>query len=309
MGPTATGKTELAVTLREVLPVDIISVDSALVYRGMDIGTAKPPLSLRARHPHALIDIIEPSAVFSAARFRDAAVALVRQSWRAGRIPLLVGGTMLYFKALLHGISALPPANPALRAAIGRQAAAAGWPAVHQRLAALDPEAAACIAPNDPQRLQRALEICELTGGTRRKAYEATRLPGLAEMTGARVLQVALQPTDRTLLHERIAMRLRAMLAGGLIEEVEALRRRPDLHAGLPAMRAVGYRQVWRWLDDGKRGGLASLEAQILAATRQLAKRQLTWLRRWPDAQRVDPYAPMLSPRVLQMTRALAIVK
>ncbi len=297
MGPTASGKTDVALALRELLPVDIISVDSAMVYRGMDIGTAKPSLAVRQRHPHALVDIVAPTQAFSAAAFSSAAETLVRQSWRAGRLPLLVGGTLFWFKALLAGLNRLPAADAAVRAEIEAQARAVGWAALHAELAAVDPEAARRIHPNDPQRLQRALEIHRLTGHAPSKLMREPRGPGLAGRGGAQLVQLALVPADRQQLHRRIEARLQEMLAAGFIDEVRGLRARGELHAALPAMRAVGYRQIWQWLDDGGRAAdRVRMQERCLAATRQLAKRQLTWLRRWhlhtPDGLlRVEPFA------------------
>ncbi len=284
MGPTASGKTELALALAERLPVSLISVDSALVYRGLDIGTAKPDRSTRARHPHALIDIREPEQTYSAAEFRADALVAINRAHADGRLPLLVGGTGLYFAALERGLSVLPAAAPAVRARIAAQARTHGWGFLHQRLAALDPVAAARIHPNDPQRIGRALEVIELTGRplSAQQGQGGARLP-------YRVLKLVVAPAHRAELHARIAARFRAMLAAGLIDEVRALRARPGLSADLPSMRAVGYRQCWQFLD----GVIAEseLEAAGIAATRQLAKRQYTWLRGEFDAIWLDPAA------------------
>ena len=287
MGPTASGKTELALGLHESAAVDLISVDSAMVYRGMDIGTAKPTAAVRARAPHALIDIRDPAEAYSAAEFAADARRLIERSHAAARVPVLVGGTMLYFHALLRGLAALPAADPALRARLEAEAAGAGWPALHRRLAELDPPAAARLHRNDAQRIQRALEVHALTGqplSTLQAKADREPLPG-------RLVKVAIAPVDRADLHGRIAARFEAMLAEGLIDEVAGLRARGDLHRDLPAMRSVGYRQVWDWLDG--RLPRNELAQRGIAATRQLARRQMTWLRRepalhWLDANAVD---------------------
>lgn len=287
MGPTASGKTALAMALAEELPCDLISVDSAQVYQGMDIGTAKPDAGTLARTPHQLLDFLDPAEAYSAVRFRQDAMAAIESSIQAGRIPLLVGGTMLYFKALLYGIAQMPAANPSVRRAIEEVAAAEGWPAVHQRLAAVDPAAAKRIKPTDGQRVQRALEVYEVSGRTL-TAWQQSQANAqvqkdptapLAADLPAPVLQLALAPQDRGVLHARIEQRFRQMLEQGLVGEVEALAARPDLHSQLPSMRAVGYRQVLDYL-----AGDTSFDQMIeagVAATRQLAKRQLTWLRSW----------------------------
>ncbi|WP_408626110.1 tRNA (adenosine(37)-N6)-dimethylallyltransferase MiaA [Alkalilimnicola ehrlichii MLHE-1] len=273
MGPTATGKTDCAVALARRLPVEIISVDSALVYRGMDIGTAKPSAALLAEVPHRLIDILDPSEAYSAARFRADALAAIHEIHAAGRVPLLAGGTMLYFRALEHGLSELPEADPALRRRLEGEAAAHGWGALHDRLAAVDPEAAARIHPHDAQRIQRALEVWELTGQSLSELQRAGR-QRLPWPIGKWVLM----PESRGELHRRIARRFDQMLAQGFIDEVAALRQRPDLHRALPAMRSVGYRQVWDYLDGCY--DRETLRERGIAATRQFAKRQITWLRR-----------------------------
>ena len=283
MGPTASGKTELAVELHERFPVDIISVDSALVYRGMDIGTAKPDAATLARAPHALIDIRDPAESYSAAEFREDALAEMAQSTGRGRVPLLVGGTMLYFRALTRGLAALPSASPAVRAALEAEARERGWPALHERLAAADPQAAQRIHPNDPQRIQRALEVIELTG---RKLSELQREQEEVRL-GYRVLRVVACPQPRSVLHARIEQRFRQMLDQGFLQEMERLRDRGDLHRDLPSMRCVGYRQAWSYLE----GEIdpAEMCRKAVVATRQLAKRQLTWLRRESDALWYDP--------------------
>lgn len=281
MGPTASGKTALAVSLVERFPLEIISVDSALVYRGMDIGTAKPDAATLARAPHRLLDIRDPTDAYSAAAFRDDARALMADIVARGRVPLLVGGTMLYFRALLQGLDDLPRADAALRKQLEAEAAARGWPAMHAELAGVDPAAAARLAPNDSQRIGRALEIFRLSGKPMSALLDRTQA-GLPY----RVLQLALIPSDRAVLHRRIADRFDAMLAGGLLDEVKALRQAFALTPNLPAMRAVGYRQAWAHLDGDI--SLDELRETGIAATRQLAKRQLTWLRSWPDAVALD---------------------
>ncbi len=281
MGPTASGKTALAVSLVERFPLEIISVDSALVYRGMDIGTAKPDAATLARAPHHLLDIRDPTEAYSAAAFCDDARRLMADIVARGRVPLLVGGTMLYFRALLQGLDDLPRADATLRKDLEAEAAARGWPALHAELAVVDPATAARLAPNDSQRIGRALEIFRLSG---------TPMSALLDQARAdlpyRVLQLALVPSDRAVLHQRIADRFDAMLAGGLLDEVETLRRDYVLKPDLPSMRAVGYRQTWAYLDGDI--DMKALREQGIAATRQLAKRQLTWLRSWPDAVELD---------------------
>ena len=301
MGPTASGKTDLAVALRAHLPVELISVDSALVYRDMVIGTARPAPEVLAHAPHRLIDFLDPAESYSAARFRTDALREMADIHAAGRVPLLVGGTMLYFRALEHGLSAMPEADPAVRARLEAEAAAEGWAALHARLAEVDPASAARIHPNDPQRIQRALEVWELSG----QPMSAFHRAGAAADFPWRPVRLVLAPADRQVLRERIARRFRAMLAAGLVEEVAALRARGDLHAGLPSMRAVGYRQVWEFLD-----GKLSYEEMVergITATRQLAKRQMTWLRglagaHWIDSEGDDPLG-----RALEILRAIPI--
>ena len=276
MGPTASGKTELAVELARARPAEIISVDSALVYRGLDIGTAKPAPALRAEIPHHLVDILEPSEAYSAGRFRRDALAAMDAVRARGRLPILVGGTMLYFRALLRGLAELPEADPALRAELDAEAARRGWAAMHAELARVDPVSAARIRPGDPQRIQRALEVWRLTG----RPLSELQAAGAARPEGWRFLKLGLAPTSRAALHDAIRRRFEVMLAAGLLAEVEALHARGDLHAGMPAIRAVGYRQLWAHL-----AGECSLEAAIdaaITATRRLAKRQMTWLRAEP---------------------------
>ena len=287
MGPTATGKTALACALADRFPVELVSVDSALVYRGLDIGAAKPDAATLARYPHALIDIRDPSEPYSAAMFRDDALAVMRAIAERGKVPLLVGGTGLYLRALERGLSEMPAADPRVRARLQAEADAVGWPALHARLAARDPSAARRIRPNDAQRVQRALEAIELSGRSLSElhahAERSLRIP-------YRVLKLALVPVARTQLRERIAARFDAMLAAGFLDEVARLRARGDLSVDLPAMRAVGYRQAWEHLD-----GLhpaAEFRRRTIDATRQLAKRQTTWLRGELDARVLDPDRP-----------------
>lgn len=274
MGPTASGKTELAVALVERLPLDIISVDSVMVYRGMDIGSAKPDPEILVRAPHRLIDIRDPAKAYSAAQFRKDALREMAAISAAGRIPLLVGGTMLYFRALLSGLSTLPSANAEIRTRLEAEAEVAGWENLHRRLAKVDMVAAARIHPNDPQRIQRALEVYELTGIP---LSQLQRQQQVDQPLPYRIIKLAVAPADRSVLHQRIAARFEQMLRSGLIEEVEGLRGRGDLHLDLPALRAVGYRQVWEFLE-GDINHTEMVERGIIA-TRQLAKRQFTWLR------------------------------
>jgi tRNA dimethylallyltransferase len=279
MGPTASGKTDLAMRLCEALPCEIISVDSALVYKGMDIGTAKPSAAELARYPHHLVDILDPAQSYSAAQFRHDALEIMADISARGKIPLLVGGTMLYFRALIEGLGVLPEADPVVRAAIEKDAAEHGWQYVHQQLQAVDAVSAERIHPNDPQRLQRALEVYRLTG------ISMTQWRDLEQQQKQpfpyQVVQLALAPDDRAVLHQRIAQRFKRMLEQNFEAEVKALYQRGDLHPGLPSIRAVGYRQMWAYLageDD-----YAAMQEKGIAATRQLAKRQFTWLRSWQD--------------------------
>ncbi len=304
MGPTASGKTAAALALAQHLQVEIISVDSALVYRGMDIGTAKPTPAERAAVPHHLIDILDPSDAYSAMQFRQDALRLVDEIHARGRLPLLVGGTMLYFKALLDGLDELPRADPALRAELDREAVQLGVPALHARLAELDPPTAARLQPNDSQRIQRALEIIALSG------QPMSALLAQAPKTALpfRLLPLALEPSDRSVLHARIAARFDAMLQApnSLLEEVRRLRARGDLHPGLPSMRCVGYRQAWEYLDGS--GDFTTLREKGIAATRQLAKRQLTWLRSMPQRIIIDCLDAQASEQVWRhVAAALAL--
>jgi tRNA dimethylallyltransferase len=282
-GPTAVGKSEWALRLAEALPVEIVSVDSALVYRGMDVGTAKPSLETRARIPHHLIDILDPTQAYSAGRFAHEASQLIDTIRARGRIPLLVGGTMLYLRALLEGIAPLPHGSSELRRAIDARAHAVGWPKLHAELQRLDPQAAARIHPRDAQRIQRALEVHTVTGRPLSQLQRATP----SGVSGP-LLRRALVPADRGMLHERIAARLAQMMARGFLAEVEQLRARGDLTAEHPSMRAVGYRQLWAYLDGCY--DLSEALARAGAATRQLAKRQLTWLRAGGATDWIDPF-------------------
>ncbi|WP_061237442.1 tRNA (adenosine(37)-N6)-dimethylallyltransferase MiaA [Ectopseudomonas composti] len=313
MGPTAAGKTDLALELARVLPCDLISVDSALVYRGMDIGTAKPERAVLDEFPHALIDIRDPAESYSAAEFRADALAAMAESTARGRIPLLVGGTMLYYKALLEGLADMPSADPAIRAELEARAASEGWEVLHRELALVDPESAARIHPNDPQRLTRALEVYRVSGlsMTEHRRRQAAGNPdtgtsGVGQLPYT-VAQLAIAPAQRQVLHERIAQRFRVMLEQGFVEEVEALRRRSDLHAGLPSIRAVGYRQVWEYLD-GELSRDEMVERGIIA-TRQLAKRQFTWLRGWDGLEWLDSLACDNLSRALKYLESVSILK
>ncbi len=300
MGPTASGKTAAALEIARHIPSEIISVDSALVYRGMDIGTAKPTPQERASVPHHLIDILDPADAYSAMQFRQDALRLIEAIQARGKLPLLVGGTMLYFKALQDGLDELPTADPALRAQLDAEAAQFGTPALHARLAVLDPVTAARLKPNDAQRIQRALEIIALTG------QPMSELLAKAPKTSLpfALLSIALEPSERSILHARIAARFDAMLQhpGGLLDEVAALRARGDLHLGLPSMRCVGYRQAWEYLDGAY--DLAALRDKGIAATRQLAKRQLTWLRSMPQRHIIDCIDSRATALVLQQVTA-----
>lgn len=295
LGPTASGKSAIAMQIARRMPVEIISVDSALVYRGMDIGTAKPDAQDLQAVPHHLIDLLDPAQAYSAARFASDARQLIAQIRARGRLPLLVGGTMLYARALIDGMHDLPGADPAVRARLDAEAARLGWPAMHARLAALDPSTATRLAPNDAQRVQRALEIIELTG-----VPMSRLIAGAPVGTDAQDFRViALEPSDRAVLHARIAHRFDQMLAAGLLDEVRRLRARGDLHLGLPSMRCVGYRQAWEHLDGGV--DRTEMIERARAATRQLAKRQLTWLRAMPQRRVVDCLAPDALEAVLRL--------
>ncbi|SET78943.1 tRNA (adenosine(37)-N6)-dimethylallyltransferase MiaA [Pseudomonas graminis] len=312
MGPTAAGKTDLAIELTKVLPCELISVDSALVYRGMDIGTAKPSKALLDTYPHRLIDILDPSQSYSAADFRADALHAMAEITARGKIPLLVGGTMLYFKALLEGLADMPAADAEIRAQIEAQAASQGWQALHDELASIDPVSAARIHPNDPQRLVRALEVFRVSGVSMTAHREQQSAQSAQASASGRhqlpytVANLAIAPTDRKVLHDRIAVRFRQMLDEGFVEEVVALRSRGDLHSNLPSIRAVGYRQVWDHLD-GKLA-LDEMQERGIIATRQLAKRQFTWLRSWQDLHWLDSLACDNLPRALKYLGSVSIL-
>ncbi|MFZ2163811.1 MAG: tRNA (adenosine(37)-N6)-dimethylallyltransferase MiaA [Sideroxyarcus sp.] len=294
MGPTASGKTSVAVELVQRMPVELISVDSALVFRDMDIGTAKPDAATLARAPHHLIDIIDPTDAYSAAAFRRDALRLMADITARGKIPLLVGGTMLYFKALREGLSPLPQADAALRAELDAEIAQHGIEYLHAKLAKVDPETAARLHSTDTQRIQRAMEIYRLSGQPMSvliKHQEQDKLP-------YRFLSIALTPSDRAVLHQRIAVRFQQMLNDGLVDELRGLREKYPLHPNMTSMRCVGYRQAWEYMD-GEITEAELLEKGI-AATRQLAKRQLTWLRSTPDVIEMDCLAPDLAQRVFE---------
>jgi tRNA dimethylallyltransferase len=300
-GPTASGKSAASLLIAQHVPVEIISVDSALVYRGMDIGTAKPTPAEQAQVPHHLIDILDPLQSYSAAQFVSDAKRLIGEISARGKLALLVGGTMLYFKALLQGIDAMPPANPAIRAQIDTQAAALGWPALHAQLALVDVTTAARLSPNDSQRIQRALEVYLSTG----KSLSAHHLIARAATDSVAkpvAPMISLEPTDRAWLHARIAQRLDTMLEDGLVDEVKALRARGDLHLDLPSMRCVGYRQTREMLD-----GVfpeAELQERCIFATRQLAKRQITWMRSMPERHVVACDQPDAAQAVLSLVQS-----
>ncbi len=299
MGPTASGKSALALALARRFDGEIVTVDSAQVYRGMDIGTAKPGAEERASVPHHLLDLVEPTEAYSAARFVHDALAAIGAIRGRGRLPIVAGGTMLYFKALREGLSDLPRADAAVRAEIDARAAQDGWPVLHAELAAVDPATAARLAPTDAQRVQRALEVHRLTG-LPLSALQGRRAAAPGEL--GPTLAVALLPTDRARLHAAIARRFDAMLALGLVDELRALRSRHALLPGMPSMRCVGYRQAWEFLEGGI--GATALREQGIAATRQLAKRQLTWLRTTP-AQAFDPESPDLPARVVDVVNGV----
>ena len=312
-GPTASGKTGAAMAIAQHHAVEIISVDSALVYRGMDIGTAKPTACELAAVPHHLIDIRDPLQAYSAAEFVADAERRMEKIAARGRLPLLVGGTMLYFKALIDGLDEMPPTNPAMRAALAGEAAAKGWPAMHAELAEVDPLTAARLEPQDSQRISRALEVFRSSGQPLSHFHQrnATKKEAESACIARAGALISLEPSDRSWLHERIAGRFDAMLGAGLVDEVKALRRRGDLHAELPSMRCVGYRQAWSWLDVCEAGGphadlaVAELRDKGIFATRQLAKRQLTWLRAMPERQVVACDADDALPQVLALVDTL----
>lgn len=301
MGPTASGKTALAIELVKRFPCEIISVDSALIYKGMDIGSAKPDAETLAIAPHRLIDLIDPAESYSAAQFRADALAAMQDITAQGKVPLLVGGTMMYFKFLRDGAADLPSSEPQVRDAIMQQGQELGWPVMHQKLAAIDAEAAERLQPNDSQRIARALEVFELTGKNLTTYWQEQQKYYLPY----RVINLAVAPSERSVLHQRIELRFKQMLEQGFLKEVESLRQRADLHPDLPSIRCVGYRQVWDYLD-GKYSYAEMVERGIIA-TRQLAKRQITWLRSWPDLYWLDSLDSNLLQSTLQILEAHTI--
>lgn len=302
MGPTASGKTDLAIFLRDHLPVELISVDSAMVYKGMDIGTAKPDKDTLAKAPHRLIDFLDPGEAYSAARFREDALHEMAAIVEQGKIPLLVGGTMLYFRALLHGLSELPSADAGIREQLEKEAEEKGWDALHARLAQVDPEAAQRIHPNDPQRISRALEVYELTG----KNITQLQLENRREWDlPYEFIKIAVSPADRSVLHQRIEQRFHQMLEQGFVAEVEKLFARNDLNESMPSIRAVGYRQVWQYLQG--RLDYNEMVEKAIVATRQLAKRQLTWLRSEEDLVWFDSLQPDYQRDVLKYLEDIPI--
>jgi tRNA dimethylallyltransferase len=297
-GPTASGKSAICQMLAEHLPIEIINVDSATIYRGMDIGTAKPSANERARVKHHLLDILDPSQSYSAAQFRDDALACVNDIRQRGRLPVLAGGTMLYFKILRDGMDDLPGADPPYRESIEAQAREQGWPALHQALSAIDPATAARLAPNDSQRIGRALEICHVAG------QPFSSLIGRSSTPAVPITMISLEPANRQTLHSRIEARFDQMLEQGFVHEVRTLYERSDLHAALASMRCVGYRQIWQYLEG--QCTLPDARQRGIAATRQLAKRQLTWLRSMPERHVIDSLAPDAGAQVLKLVQASA---
>ncbi len=306
-GPTASGKSAAALAIAQVRPIEIVSVDSALVYRGMDIGTAKPTPGEQAQVPHHLLDIRDPSQAYSAAEFAADAAHCIREIHARGALPVLAGGTMLYFKALFEGLAPMPAADPQVRAALDAQAAREGWPALHAELARVDPATAARLAPMDSQRIQRALEVYRVSGRPL-SDWHAQGAPDAACPPMRPAQLISLEPQARAWLHERIATRFAQMLEAGFLDEVRALRARGDLRPELPAMRCVGYRQAWSWLDAAEAGAPRPLSDLIdtgVAATRQLAKRQLTWLRSLPGRRVIPCDAPDALAQVLRAVQEL----
>ncbi|WP_174625109.1 tRNA (adenosine(37)-N6)-dimethylallyltransferase MiaA [Candidatus Methylobacter favarea] len=302
MGPTASGKTALSVQLAQALNGEIISVDSALVFKGMDIGTAKPALEQRGGIPHHLIDILDPAQSFSAGQFKTQSLTLMEDITRRKKIPILVGGTMLYFNALNSGLAVLPEADPEIRNRLDQDLAQFGKEALHQRLATIDPEAAARIHPNDPQRVQRALEVYEISGKPLTSFFQNARTQQLPY----KILKLIIAPPDRSMLHDLIGKRFRQMLEQGLVDEVEALFKRGDLSENLPSIRAVGYRQVWSYLQGNY--DFKTMTEKGIIATRQLAKRQFTWLRRERDAANFQTGQPDLLQKVVAMLEVASAV-
>ncbi|WP_366915933.1 tRNA (adenosine(37)-N6)-dimethylallyltransferase MiaA [uncultured Neptuniibacter sp.] len=295
MGPTASGKTDLAMKLYDQLPCEIVSVDSAMIYRGMDIGTAKPEPEVLANYPHRLIDICDPVDAYSAAEFRRDALQQITQIHKAGKVPILTGGTMLYFHALKNGLAALPEADPAVRERLSKQAESEGWGAIHARLAEVDPESAARLNPNDAQRLQRALEVYEITGRSMTElwAEQEKQKPDFP------IISLAVMPQQRSELHERIEKRFDMMLDQGFENEVRALWDRGDLDIKMPSVRCVGYRQMWEYFSD--QWDYETMRFKGIVATRQLAKRQVTWLRSWENLHWMDTHDGKLLPNTLKL--------
>ncbi|MEP1447880.1 MAG: tRNA (adenosine(37)-N6)-dimethylallyltransferase MiaA [Paraglaciecola sp.] len=296
MGPTASGKTDLAIELCENLPCEIISVDSALIYRGMDIGTAKPSAVELQKAPHKLIDILDPAQSYSVAEFRRDALLAMQESTAKGKIPLLVGGTMMYYKALIDGLSPLPESDQGVRRAIEKQAETSGWDVLHQQLAQIDPTSAKRIHPNDPQRLIRALEVYLLTNRSMTDLMKTKSAP-----IPYNIKQFCIAPQDRKVLHQRIAQRFQSMIDNGFQAEVEKLKGRSDLHADLPSIRCVGYRQMWQYLDG--EFDFDEMREKSIAATRQLAKRQLTWLRGWENINPLDTFSTDNLSKVIKLSQ------
>ncbi|MBU3004914.1 tRNA (adenosine(37)-N6)-dimethylallyltransferase MiaA [Paraglaciecola arctica] len=296
MGPTASGKTDLAIELCENLPCEIISVDSALIYRGMDIGTAKPSVVELQKAPHKLIDILDPAQSYSVAEFRRDALSAMQESVAKGKIPLLVGGTMMYYKALVDGLSPLPESDQDVRRAIEKQAETSGWDVLHQQLAQIDPTSAKRIHPNDPQRLIRALEVYLLTNRSMTDLMKTKSTP-----IPYNIKQFCIAPQDRKVLHQRIAQRFQSMVDNGFQAEVEKLKGRSDLHLDLPSIRCVGYRQMWQYLDG--EFDFHEMREKSIAATRQLAKRQLTWLRGWENINPLDTFSTDNLSKVIKLSQ------
>lgn len=295
MGPTASGKTDLAMQLYDQLPCEIVSVDSAMIYRGMDIGTAKPDSATLARYPHKLIDLCDPAEAYSAAEFRRDALAQIDEIRSAGKIPLLTGGTMMYFHALKNGLATLPEANPVVREQILKKAELEGWESIHRRLADVDPESAARLNKNDSQRLQRALEVYEITGRPMSELWAEQK----SQQPDFSIVPMAVMPKERTMLHERIEKRFDIMLEQGFVDEVRGLWERGDLTLQMPSVRCVGYRQVWEYFAGT--WDFETMKFKGVVATRQLAKRQVTWLRSWKNLAWMDTHDPKLLSNALKL--------
>lgn len=304
MGPTASGKTGLALELVKNYPCEIISVDSALIYKGMDIGSAKPDAAMQKIAPHRLIDLIDPAESYSAAQFRTDALQAMAEITAAGKVPLLVGGTMMYFKFLRDGAAQLPTSQPEVRERITEQGQQLGWPAMHQKLAEIDPQSAARLEPNDSQRIGRALEVFELSGKTLTEHWQE-QAQGEPQELPYNLVNLAVAPKERSVLHQRIELRFKQMLEQGFVDEVQQLYQRPDLHVDLPSIRCVGYRQAWEYLQ-GKYSYEEMVERGIIA-TRQLAKRQITWLRSWPDLYWLDSLDQNLLQSALKILESHSI--